>query len=183
MSRIGNKIINIPEGVEIKIETGRIFIKGPKGELSKVIPEGIEIKEVDKQLIIKRESNDKNVRSLHGLIRALIVDDIIGVKDGYTKKLELVGVGFKAEKKGEGLVFSLGFSHPIEVPAVSGINLRVDKNIVIVEGIDKQLVGEFAAKIKALKPPEPYKGKGIRYVGEYIRRKPGKAGKVGTSTA
>ena len=174
MSRIGKKQIEIPKGVEVKIEDGKVIVKGPKGELSQEIrPElGIEIKE--KEIFVSPKIETKKTNAFWGLTRTLIANMVKGVVEGYEKKLELQGLGYKVNLEGEGLVLQVGFSHSVKVAAISGIKFSVEKNIITVSGIDKGLVGQIAAKIKKIRPPEPYKGKGIRYVGEIVRRKVGK---------
>jgi len=174
MSRIGKKPILIPEGVEVKIDAGKAIVKGPKGELSQEVrPEiGIEIKENKICIYPKRET--KQTKAFWGLTRALVANMVKGVIDGYEKKLEMQGVGYRASLEGEDLVLQVGFSHPVKIKIPSELNVSLEKNIITISGIDKQLVGQFAAKIRKIRPPEPYKGKGIRYVGEVVRRKVGK---------
>lgn len=179
MSKIGKRPIKVPENVEVEIQEDKLRVKGPKGELYLKLHPQIKVEKREDHLLIKRGTESKQAKSLHGLFRNLINNLIIGVTEGYKKQLELIGLGFRASLAEEGgkqkLVLSLGFSHPLEVSTPEGIFFSITKNIITIEGIDKQLVGETAAKIRALKPPEPYKGKGIRYVGEVVRRKPGKA--------
>lgn len=179
MSRIGKKPITIPEGVEVKIDEHQIKVKGPKGELTKSIPAQIEVSlkqsEGQKELVvIPRKKSAKNIRALWGLFRALIFNMVEGVTKGFEKKLEIEGVGYRVALEGDKLVLSLGFSHPIEIKAPEGIEFKVEKNTITISGLDKQLVGQMAAKIRAQRRPEPYKGKGIRYADEVIRRKVGK---------
>lgn len=179
MSRIGRKPIEIKKGVTVEISDGTIRIKGPKGELTQNYDKRINITIENNQVVLTRSSDEKQVRALHGLYRALIQNMINGVTDGYTKKLEIVGVGYRAEWKGRGLQLALGYSHPIFFipPKEVKIEVPAPTNIVV-SGIDKQLVGQIAAKIRSFRPPEPYNGKGIRYEGEQIIRKAGKtAGK------
>lgn len=179
MSRIGKKPIEIKKGVTVEILDGLIKVKGPKGELTQTYNPKISIKVENNQVVLTRSSDGKQVRALHGLYRVLIQNMIDGVTEGYTKKLEIVGVGYKAEWKGRGLQLALGYSHPIFFipPKEVKIEVPTPTNIVV-SGIDKQLVGQIAAKIRSFRPPEPYKGKGIRYEGEQIIRKAGKtAGK------
>lgn len=179
MSRIGRKPVEIKKGVTVEIKDGIIKVKGPKGELTHSYDTRINIKVENGQVVLTRESNDKRVRALHGLYRALIQNMIDGVTEGYIKKLEIIGVGYRAEWKGRGLQLALGYSHPIFFIPPKNVKIEVPAptNIVI-SGIDKQLVGQVAAKIRSFRPPEPYKGKGIRYEGEQIIRKAGKtAGK------
>ncbi|MFC1651733.1 50S ribosomal protein L6 [Patescibacteria group bacterium] len=184
MSRIGIKPVKIPEGVEIKIEGKLCKVKGPKGELEYQIPRVIELEQKDNSLILKRNGEDKNKRALHGLARALVANLVEGVTKGFEKKLEINGVGYKAKLEGDNLVLELGFSHPVKVKKPEGIDFKVEKNVIIVSGIDKQMVGEIASQIRNFRPPEPYKGKGIAYQGEHIRRKVGKAvgGEEGAAT-
>lgn len=179
MSRIGKKPIEIKKGVTVEILDGLIKVKGPKGELTQTYNPKISIKIENNQVVLTRSSDEKQVRALHGLYRVLIQNMIYGVTEGYTKKLEIVGVGYKAEWKGRGLQLALGYSHPIFFipPKEVKIEVPTPTNIVV-SGIDKKLVGQIAAKIRSFRPPEPYKGKGIRYEGEQIIRKAGKtAGK------
>lgn len=180
MSKIGKNPIAIPEGVEVKIDGQTVTVKGPKDELSRKLEQGIEAEIVDSKIVVKKVSTSRAARQLWGLNRTLIKNMVDGVTKGFKKELELVGIGYRVEKKGEDLVFSLGFSHPVEFKAPEGITFEVaDKTKVTALGIDKQLVGQTAARIRSLRPPEPYKGKGIKYADEVIKKKPGKAGKVG----
>lgn len=180
MSRIGRLPIPIPAGVEVTIEDACVTVKGAKGELSQAIPSGIIVEKTDSQIDVSRTSDSGLHRSLHGLTRSLIANMVKGVTEGYRKELEISGVGYRAVKEGESLVLQLGFSHPVRLSPPPGIRYAVDTPTrMAVEGIDKQLVGEQAAKIRALRKAEPYKGKGIRYLGERVRRKAGKAGKIG----
>jgi len=174
MSRIGKKPILIPEGVEVKIEGNTIKVKGEKGELQKEVrPEiGIELKEG--KIIVLPKIETKQTKTLWGTTRALIANMIKGVKEGYEKKLEIEGLGFKAILEGNDLTLSVGFSHQVKIKTPPGIKISVEKNIITVSGIDKELVGQIASNIRKIKPAEPYKGKGIKYVGEVIRRKAGK---------
>ncbi len=177
MSRIGRKPISLPPGVEIKIDDNVITVKGPKGVLSQQIPEDISITIEENQILVKRPSDIKKHRALHGLTRALVANMVEGVTNGFEKKLELVGVGYRAQMQGSKLVISIGFSHPVEVEPPEGITFEVPAATRIsIKGIDKQLVGNTAAHIRAIREPEPYKGKGIKYENEVIRRKAGKAG-------
>ena len=177
MSRIGNKPIEIPEKVEIKLENNLIVAKGPKGELTtEIIDERIKFEVKENELIFSRTSEVAEVRSLHGLYRSLVANNIEGVLEGYKKTLLLQGVGHRATLKGNDIEILCGFSHPVIFKKIDDINFEVpDQNTIIVTGIDKALVGQAAANIRAIKPPEPYKGKGIRYQDEYVRRKAGKA--------
>src|SRR3989344_6448347 len=174
MSHIGKQLIKIPEGVEVKINDSVITIKGPKGELNQKIIPGFKIELKDGKISVVPIKKSKNTRSLWGLMRSLISNMTKGTVDGFEKKLEIEGVGYRASVSGDKLILNLGFSHPIEIEAPKGIEFRVDKNIITVSGIDKQLVGQIAADIRAKRKPEPYKGKGIRYFGEVIKRKAGK---------
>jgi len=178
VSRIGFKPIPIPEGVEITLKGDTITVKGPKGLLSQTVPAGMEIVKEETELHVKRPSNEKQHRSLHGLIRSLVANMVEGVTKGFQKDLELVGVGYRAAKQGKNLVLTVGYSHPVTIEPEEGIDIDVPAPTRIsVKGIDKQLVGNTAAIIRQVRPPEPYKGKGIKYQGEHIRRKVGKAGK------
>lgn len=178
MSRIGKMPISIPSGVEVKIEGQEVTVKGPKGTLSHTVPAPITVVMEDNNLIVARPDEERNSRSLHGLTRTLIANNIEGVTKGFTKGLEIVGTGYRVTAKGSALEFALGYSHPILVEPPTGISFQVEGNTKItVVGIDKQAVGEVAANIRKLRKPEPYKGKGVRYAGEVVRRKAGKAGK------
>jgi len=178
MSRIGRLPIDVPAGVDIKIDGSSVVVKGPKGELSLVVASPIEVKLEDGQLLVTRPDDERASRSLHGLTRTLISNQIIGVTQGYTKGLEVVGTGYRVAAKGSSLEFALGYSHSITVDPPAGISFTVEGNTkVTVVGIDKQAVGEVAANIRKLRKPEPYKGKGVRYAGEVVRRKAGKSGK------
>jgi len=178
MSRIGRLPIDVPAGVDIKIDGSSVVVKGPKGELSLVVASPIEVKLEDGQLLVTRPDDERASRSLHGLTRTLISNQIIGVTQGYTKGLEVVGTGYRVAAKGSSLEFALGYSHSITVDPPVGISFTVEGNTkVTVVGIDKQAVGEVAANIRKLRKPEPYKGKGVRYAGEVVRRKAGKSGK------
>ena len=178
MSRIGRLPIDVPAGVNVTIDGSAINVKGPKGELSLVVASPIEVALEDGQLLVTRPDDERASRSLHGLTRTLISNQIIGVTEGYSKGLEVVGTGYRVAAKGESLEFALGFSHSITVDPPKGISFTVEgNNKVTVNGIDKQAVGEVAANIRKLRKPEPYKGKGVRYAGEVVRRKAGKSGK------
>lgn len=177
MSRIGKKILTIPQGVQVSIDNAHVAIKGPKGQLEWDMPEAISYEMKDGTLSFSRSSDEKHVRALHGLTRALIASMVEGVNNGYVKKLQIEGVGYRAEMRGTNLLLSVGYSHPILFIPPAGITFAVSSPTALsVAGIDKQLVGEIAAKIRRVRPPEPYKGKGIRYEGEQIRRKAGKSG-------
>lgn len=178
MSRIGRLPITIPAGVDVTVDGSNVKVKGPKGELALTVASPIEVKIEDGQLLVTRPDDERASRSLHGLTRTLINNQIIGVTDGYTKGLEVVGTGYRVAAAGAGITFALGYSHPITVEPPAGITFTVEgNNRVIVSGIDKQAVGEVAANIRKLRKPEPYKGKGVRYAGEVVRRKAGKSGK------
>lgn len=180
MSRIGKLPIKIPEKVSIKVESQNVLVEGPKGQLSQEISRELKAKVEGSTLIIERSSDTARSKSMHGLYRSLINNMVLGVSTGWSKTLELVGVGYKAQLTGSDLLLSLGFSHQIKFPAPKGITFSLveKEGKIIITGIDKQLVGETAAKIRKLRPPEPYKGKGIRYSGERIRKKVGKAAKA-----
>jgi large subunit ribosomal protein L6 len=178
MSRIGRLPIDIPSGVDITIDGQHVAVKGPKGELALTVKEPIEASKVENQVIVTRPDDERSSRSLHGLSRTLINNLIIGVTEGYKKELEIVGTGYRIASQGQGVEFQLGYSHPITVQPPAGITFTVEGNTkLVVSGIDKQAVGEVAANIRKLRKPEPYKGKGVRYAGENVRRKAGKAGK------
>ncbi|HEY6792899.1 MAG TPA: 50S ribosomal protein L6 [Trebonia sp.] len=178
MSRIGRLPIPIPSGVDIAIDGQAVSVKGPKGELQFTVAEPIRVVKEETVLHVTRPSDEGPVRALHGLSRTLIANMVIGVTTGYSKTLEIVGVGYRVQAKGKNLEFSLGFSHPVVVEPAEGITFRVEAPTrFVVEGIDKQLVGETAARIRKIRKPDPYKAKGVRYQGEVIRRKVGKAGK------
>ena len=180
MSRIGNKPIPVPSGVTVNIDGHHVKVKGPKGELEQSFQPEIKIEQQDGQIVVTRPSESSTHRSLHGLTRTLIANMVTGVTDGFTRNLEIAGVGYRVAKDGQALVFSLGFSHPVRIEPPTGISFTVETPTRFsVSGIDKQVVGEQAAQIRKLRQPEPYKGKGISYSGERIRRKAGKAGKVG----
>lgn len=180
MSLIGQTPITIPASVTLTINGSSVVAKGPKGELSMIAPSGISINLDAGMLKVSRLNDGLQSKANHGLVRSLINNMVIGVTDGYVRKLELIGTGYRAKKTGTGLSISAGYSHPIEFPAAPGISLDVEtETIIVISGIDKQLVGETAAKIRAIRKPEPYKGKGIRYQGEVVRRKAGKATKTG----
>ena len=179
MSRIGKLPISVPAGVTVKIDGERVTVKGPKGELMRDMPAEMNIKMEGSTLTVTRPSDDKKHRAYHGLTRSLLANMVEGVSKGFDKNLEIVGVGYRAEKSGDKLMLRLGFSHQVEVKPVPGITLSVEGTTKIkVSGINKEDVGEMAAEIRALRPPDHYKGKGIRYSGEKVRIKPGKAGKV-----
>ncbi len=178
MSRIGNAPVKVPDGVDVKINGAMVTVKGPKGSLEQIFNENMKIVLEEGQILVKRPNDSKKNKSLHGLTRALINNMVEGVTNGFEKKLEVNGVGYRAQKKGKELVMNLGFSHPVVMQEIEGITINVeDQNLITVSGADKQKVGQFAAIIREKRPPEPYKGKGIKYVDEHIVRKVGKAGK------
>ncbi|MDR3255197.1 MAG: 50S ribosomal protein L6 [Synergistaceae bacterium] len=177
MSRIGRKPVPLPKGVDVKIEAREVTVKGSKGTLSFGFMPDISVSFDGGQLSVIRKNDQKNVKAAHGMTRAILSNMVVGVNHGFEKVLEIIGVGYRAQMQGKNLVLALGFSHPVEVVPPDGIELAVEgPTKVIVRGIDKQLVGQTAANIRGYRPPEPYKGKGIRYVGEYVIRKAGKAG-------
>ena len=178
MSRIGRLPVTIPSGVDVAIDGQAVSVKGPKGSLSLTVAEPISVVQADSVLTVTRPSDEGPVRALHGLARPLIANMVTGVTEGYKKTLEIVGVGYRVQARGSDLEFSLGFSHPVTIVPPQGITFRVEAPTrFVVEGIDKQQVGEIAAQIRKLRKPDPYKGKGVRYQGEVVRRKVGKAGK------
>lgn len=181
MSRIGKLPVAVPNGVDVKLGDGEVVVKGPKGELRQhILSQVVDVKLEDGKVVVERKGDAKPHRSAHGLTRTLISNMVEGVSKGFRKSLEIQGVGYRAAKAGEKLNLSLGYSHPVVFEAPKGITLSVEgTNKIHVEGIDKQMVGQVAAKIRGLRPPEPYKGKGVRYEGEVIRKKLGKAGKAG----
>ncbi len=175
MSRIGRQPIPVPSGVDVQIEPELVRVKGPKGELSERVPRDIEIAAEDGRLVVRRPTDRSEHRALHGLTRSLVANMVTGVTEGYEKRLEIQGVGYRAQLKGKALELALGYSHPVTIEAPDGIEFEVPQPTrVVVRGISKQLVGEVAANIRKRRPPEPYKGKGIRYEGEYVQRKVGK---------
>lgn len=181
MSRIGNKPIPVPSGVIVDTAGSTISVKGPKGQLSASFHPEIKVELADSVLRVSRPNDDRQFRALHGLTRSLLANMVIGVTDGFKKEMELVGVGYRVQQSGSNITLQLGYSHPIEVEPPDGITFIVSgATRLAVEGIDKQLVGEVAAKIRRYRPPEPYKGKGVRYMGEVVRRKAGKSGKIGS---
>jgi len=180
MSRVGQAPITVPSGVEVTVAANRIKVKGPKGELERSFPEEIAVQQADGELRVSRSNETREVKALHGLFRSLINNMVIGVTDGFEKRLEIHGVGYRAAKQGNDLEIQVGFSHPVRKTAPAGIEFDVPQPTRIsVRGIDKELVGRVADEIRAIRKPEPYKAKGIRYEGEYIRRKGGKAAKAG----
>ena len=180
MSRVGLAPIAIPDGVSIGITAGEVHVNGPRCELRRALPEGITVEKADSELRVMRAGESPEARALHGLVRSLINNMVIGVTQGFEKSLEIQGVGYRASKQGTDLELAVGFSHPVRKPAPAGIEYDVPTPTrIVVKGIDKELVGQTAAEIRAIRKPEPYKGKGIRYEGEYVRRKAGKAAKAG----
>src|SRR5579859_763752 len=180
MSRIGRKPIEVPSLADVAIDGQTVRVKGPRGELVEVLPVPLSIDRHDGTLVVARNSDEPNVRALHGLFRSLVANMVTGVTDGFTRALVISGVGYRAAKDGNNLRLTVGYSHPVDIPAPEGISFNVPiPTRVEVSGVDKQIVGEVAAKIRSIRPPEPYLGKGIRYENEVVRRKAGKAGKVG----
>jgi large subunit ribosomal protein L6 len=179
MSRIGRTPVIIPAGVTVTVDASFITVKGPKGELKEAVFPGVNLVQEDGKITVTRDNDERALRAGHGLIRSLVSNMIEGVTKGYQKNLELVGTGYRVATKGAGLSFSLGYSHPIDVVAPEGITFKIEgNNKVAITGISKYMVGQVAAKIRELRPPEPYKGKGVRYEGEVVRRKAGKAAKT-----
>ena len=184
MSRIGKLPIQLPAPVKVTLQPGRVKVEGPKGQLERTLPADITVKQVDGQLVFERPSDDYKHRALHGLVRSLVANMVIGVNEGFTKHLELVGVGYRVAKQGDEITLSLGYSHPIKFKPPAGVTIDVqDQTKFSVSGIEKEAVGQVAADIRGFRPPEPYKGKGVMYRGEKIRRKAGKAGKGAKTTA
>jgi len=180
MSRVGQAPITVPDGVAVTVTPERIHVRGPKGELQRSIPEGIEVAQSDGEITVTRQAENRDVKALHGLIRSLIANMVLGVTQGFEKSLEIHGVGYRAAKQGNDIELAVGFSHPVRKAAPAGIEFDVPTPTrITVRGIDKELVGQTAAEIRAIKKPEPYKAKGIRYEGEHVRRKGGKAAKAG----
>ncbi|OQX88400.1 MAG: 50S ribosomal protein L6 [Candidatus Omnitrophica bacterium 4484_70.2] len=176
MSRVGRKPISILDNVKVEVKDRVIYVEGPKGKLSLGLPSLIDVRIEDKKIIVERKNDSKRAKSIHGTIRALINNMVWGVKEGFKKSLEIVGTGYKAQLKGNNLVLQLGFSHPVEIVIPQDLKVSLGgQTRIIIEGVDKQRVGQFAARIRAIFPPEPYKGKGIRYTGEEVRKKLGKA--------
>ena len=178
MSRIGRKPINIPAGVDVKIDGSVVTVKGPKGTLTQSLNPILSVKQEGTELTVTRPDDQKESRSLHGLTRTLIANMVTGVTDGFTKELDVLGVGYRVQKQGKDLVMNLGYSHQVIMSDNDDVKIEAPSpNKIIISGIDKQKVGQFAAEVREKRPPEPYKGKGIRYAGEFVRRKEGKAGK------
>jgi len=178
MSRIGNLPITLPDGVDFSVKDNQVVVKGPKGTLTRTVPSIIKVAVTDKVVNVTRPDDERKSRALHGLTRSLLANMVSGVSVGFVKELEIVGVGYRARKDGEKLVLQVGYSHLVEFAPVPGIAWQIEGSKLKVIGIDKELVGELAAKIRAVRPPEPYLGKGIKYVGEIVRRKAGKAGRT-----
>ncbi|MSQ23208.1 MAG: 50S ribosomal protein L6 [Chloroflexi bacterium] len=176
MSRIGRMPIPVPSGITIDITGSLVTVTGARGTLSQGIPDGISVRRDDDQLVVERETDNRVHRSLHGLTRSLINNMVVGISQGFEKRLEIVGTGYRAQIAGDSLSIAAGFSHPVVVKPPEGVTFSMDGPRMVIAGMDKQLVGETAAQIRRLRPPEPYKGKGIRYQGEYVRRKAGKTG-------
>jgi large subunit ribosomal protein L6 len=176
MSRVGRKPVVIPKGVTIQVKDGSVGVKGPKGELKRAIPLGVTVKTAGQELLVERADDSRENRAKHGMLRALVANMVKGVSEGFERKLEINGVGYRADVAGQKLNMALGFSHPVVFELPKGIAAKVDKNLVILSGIDREVLGETASKIRAIRPPEPYKGKGIKYVEEVIKRKVGKTG-------
>lgn len=174
MSRIGQQPIPVPSNVKLTIEGRMIKVSGPKGELQHEIVEPITVRQEENILIVERPTDERNHKALHGLTRALVANNVNGVSVGFTKRLEIIGVGYRAEAKGQTLTLQLGFSHPVVYEVPKGVDVKMEGQIVILESCNKHLLGETAAKVRSFRPPEPYKGKGVRYEGEHVRRKVGK---------
>ena len=178
MSRIGKKPIALPNGVKVEVKNGLVSVQGQKGALQRPLLEGIEVDITDSMITLRRTSEDKRSRSYHGLMRTLVANMVEGVSVGFMKKLEIVGIGYRSELKGNNLALYLGYSHPIDFPLPQGISAEIEKQtLVTIKGIDKELVGQIAAKIRDLRKPDPYKGKGVKYAGEVLKKKAGKTGK------
>lgn len=178
MSRIGNKPITIPTGVTIEQSDGHVLVTGPKGKLSVAIPFLVEVKNADQTITVARKGNSKKAQAIHGTIRALIANAVHGVVTLWEKKMKLVGVGYRAQASGKELTLTVGFSHPVKITAPEGIEFTVAEGVITVRGMNKEQVGEIAAQIRRVRPPEPYKGKGIRYIDEVVRKKAGKSAKA-----
>ena len=180
MSRIGRMPVLIPQGVTVDVQKNSVRVKGPKGEISRSFDPAMQIGLEDNTIVVQRPTDHRQHRSLHGLTRALLNNMVVGVSEGFVRRLEIQGVGYRAEMQGKNLVLNVGYSHPVVIEPPDGISFEIEKGYrgISVLGVDKEMVGEMAARIRRVRPPEPYKGKGIRYHGEYVRRKAGKAGKV-----
>ena len=182
MSRIGRKILPLPKGVTLSQKTGSVSVKGPKGELTKTVPAGITIKTESDKIQVLRADDSRENRSKHGLVRAHLANMVKGVTDGWTRELEINGVGYRAEVTGDAMTMALGYSHPIVFKLPKGVSAKVEKNRIMLSSADRDLVGQTAAKVRELRPPEPYKGKGVKYMEEVIKRKVGKAGATSSSS-
>lgn len=178
MSRVGKLPIKLPDGVSVNLSGNQIDVKGPNGQLSKKVPESLEIVEKNGELLVLPKRKDIQTRAMHGTYRAHLANMVKGVKEGWEKTLELVGTGYRAEVSGKNLIVTVGYSHPVEIEAPEGISFDVQKTLIKVRGVDKELVGQISATIRDIRKPEPYKGKGIKYEDEVVRRKPGKAAKA-----
>jgi large subunit ribosomal protein L6 len=176
MSRVGRKPIPMPKGVTVAVKDGSVNVKGPKGELKRVLPLGVTVKTGATEVVFERADDSRQNRAKHGMVRALVANMVKGVSEGFERKLEINGVGYRADVAGQRLNMSLGFSHPVVFELPKGISAKVDKNMVTLSGIDREVLGETASKIRAIRPPEPYKGKGIKYLEEVIKRKVGTTG-------
>jgi large subunit ribosomal protein L6 len=180
MSRIGRKPIPIPQGVKVQVAEGRVSAEGPKGKLTQPVPGGISATLENNQIVLSRTGEDRRVRALHGLARALVANMVSGVKDGFERKLEIVGIGYRAQLQGRAIQLALGYSHPVVFPLPEGVTAEIDKQTAItLRGADKAVLGETAARLRRLRKPDPYKGKGVKYAGEVIRRKVGKKAGAG----
>jgi large subunit ribosomal protein L6 len=178
MSRIGRRIIEIPPKVTVTLDGQQVAVKGPKGELSRILPAGVLLEHEGNTLTVKRRDESRMARERHGLSRTLVANMVEGVSQGFQRRLEIQGVGYRAQVQGRNLILNMGYSHPVQIEAPEGVQFAVENNTnVLVSGIDKEVVGNISAKIRSVRPPEPYKGKGIRYAGEFVRRKVGKTGK------
>jgi large subunit ribosomal protein L6 len=180
MSRIGRKILPLPKGVTVSTKNGTVGVKGPKGELAKVMPAGISFKIEGDKLSVLRADDSRDNRAKHGLMRAHLANMVKGVTDGWTRELEINGVGYRAEVTGDSLTMALGFSHPVVFKLPKGVGAKVDKNRIVLSSSDRDLLGQTAAKVREIRPPEPYKGQGVKYVEEFIKKKVGKAGATGS---
>ncbi len=179
MSRVGKMPIPIPGGVEVRVEGTAVSVKGPKGQLSRAVDRDLRVEVQDGHLLVSRPTDQPRHRAVHGLTRTLLANMVTGVSEGFSKTLEMQGVGYRAQMQGSDLVLAVGFSHPVQISPPPGIDFAVEgTSRILIKGIDKELVGQVAADVRKVRPPEPYKGKGIRYMGEYVRRKAGKAGKA-----
>jgi len=175
MSRIGKKPVAIPQGVKVQVDSGLVRAEGPKGKLAQPLPQGLSAKLENNTVVLTRGTDDRQARALHGLSRALVANMVHGVKEGFEKKLEIVGIGYRAQMQGKAIQLALGYSHPVIFPLPEGITAEIDKQVAItLRGADKALLGQTAAKLRSLRKPDPYKGKGVKYAGEFIRRKVGK---------